>query len=100
MSLDVKDLIDNEQALRAGLKDVITYLRDSADKLQSGDVIDLDGLDEKVDAICLAAEKSSAPVAKKLESLMADMIAELEVLALHLKEEDLIMQNTDYDEEE
>lgn len=100
MSLNEQALIDNEVELRKGLKEVIGFLREASAQLQNGEVIELDGLDEQVDTICLAAEKSKPQIAKTLEPLMADMIAELEVLALHLKEEDLIMQNTDFDEEE
>ena len=100
MSLNEKELIDNEPALKKGLKEVVQYLRETSAQLQNGEVVELEGLDEKVDAICMAAEKSKPQIARALEPLMADMIAELEVLALHLKEEDLIMQNMDFDDEE
>lgn len=100
MSLNEKVLIDNEPELRKGLKEVVEYLREASAQLQNGDVVELDGLDEKVDLLCMAAEKSKPQIARSLEPLMADMIAELEVLALHLKEEDLIMQNMDFEDEE
>lgn len=100
MILSEQDLINNEPVLKKELAELVDAIREAADALQAGDVIELEGLDERVETICMAAEKSTGAVAQSLESLMANMIAELEVLALHLKEEDILMQEEFADEED
>ena len=78
-------LINNKEEIQRTLKDLSDVIKNATDVISSGEEIDLDGLDDKVDIACTAVEKSTPEIARSVEPQMAEMIASLEVLAGILK---------------
>ena len=83
--MNENNLKNNKEALQDALKDLIKMVKEATDKLMMGDVSELEGLDETVDIVCMAVEKSEPEIAKAVEPLMAEMIASLEILARELR---------------
>ena len=78
--------IDAEE-LGKQLKSIIDYVRDCQARVTKGEIMDLQGLDNSVIAVCDAIAKLPEKEGAGLEVQMTQLIDSLEVLARTMKEQ-------------
>ena len=68
------------------IQDLTNALNDMDNRIRSGEELDLDGLDDRVELLCAQIEAAPAEISKAAEGAMAEMITALEKLAETLKQ--------------
>ena len=76
---------NNNEALKQQLEDIRIVISEAQSKIESGEVIDLSGLNLKTQDICRDVLALPAEQAKEFKGAMLDMIATLNTLELSLK---------------
>ncbi len=69
------------------LRSIIDYVRDCQVRVAKGEIMDLEGLDKNVVAVCDAIGKLPQAESQAMESQMAQLIDSLETLARMMKEQ-------------
>ncbi len=77
---------DNDD-IGAQLKMVLDYVKDCDRRVHMGEIMDLDGLDDKVMDICDRVSQLSQDEAQEYEDQMGVLIKELEKLAKSMQEQ-------------
>jgi hypothetical protein len=75
------------QSLEQRLKAVIAYVRDCQARVNKGEIMDLQGLDNSVIEICDEIAALPRTAATELEDQMTQLIDDLEELAYDMKEQ-------------
>ncbi len=75
----------NSAEIEQQLKQLIDYVRDCDRRVAKGEIMDLKGLDRNVIEICDHVAGLSPQDARQLESGLAQMVSELEILANTLR---------------
>jgi hypothetical protein len=78
---------DDNMDIGAQLKMVLDYVKDCDRRVHLGEVMDLDGLDDKVMSICDRVAELSQDEAQEYEDQMGVLIKELEKLAKSMQEQ-------------
>jgi hypothetical protein len=73
--------------LHGRLKTITEYVRDCERRVNQGDIMDLQGLDQNVLELCDGIAALPPPEGRQLEDEMATLIAELEKLAECMREQ-------------
>ncbi|MCE9508351.1 MAG: hypothetical protein K8R48_08605 [Alphaproteobacteria bacterium] len=76
------------------LKLIIDYVRDCQTRAMKGEIMDLQGLDDKVIAICDAIAELPEEEGQPLESQMSVLIESLEVLVRTMREQQDVFVDT------
>ncbi|MFN7114381.1 MAG: hypothetical protein ACK4PK_08475 [Alphaproteobacteria bacterium] len=71
------------------LKSVLDYVKDCDRRVHMGEIMDLDGLDDKVMKICDVVASLSQEEAQVFEAQMGVLITELEKLAKSMQEQQM-----------
>lgn len=78
---------DDNMDIGAQLKMVLDYVKDCDRRVHLGEIMDLDGLDDKVMGICDRVAELSQEDAQEYEDQMGVLIKELEKLAKSMQEQ-------------
>lgn len=76
-------------------RDLISYIEESTEEINSGKMADLTNMDHKVAALCESVENADTEVARSTQPLMAEMIAKLDQLAQALNDYQQKAQGTE-----
>ena len=72
--------------IRARMEKLSAFIQESEDKVRSGTMVDLSGLDREVALICTKSVALPPEQARDIQPLMAEMIGNLERLSTALKD--------------
>ena len=67
------------------LTELTAFIIECTEKVESGEMVDLSGLDDEIASLCERTVALPPPEATTLQPLMGDMIAHLEKLGVALK---------------
>lgn len=88
-----------EQSLPDRIQALIDAINQAIEQVENGDLINLDDLDDEVQAVCEAAEEPESDIVELVDEKMDQMIAALEELSQAIDEFEH-PEGEDEDEEE